>query len=43
MKSVTKEMVANEKLRKAIRSNDIPIKIIKDFEDLFGTFILQQL
>ena len=42
-KPVTKEMIAKEisnlKSGKAVRSNDIPTKIIKDFKDLFATFI----
>ena len=42
-KPVTKEMIAKEisnlKSEKAVRSNDIPTKIIKDFKDLFATFI----
>ena len=40
----TKEMIAKEtsnlKSGKAVRSNDIPTKIIQDFKDLFATFIL---
>ena len=36
-------MIANEisnlKFGKAVRSNDIPTKIIKEFKDLFATFI----
>ena len=42
-KPVTKEMIAKEisnlKSGKAVRSNDIPTKIIKDFKDLFATFL----
>ena len=42
-KPITKEMIAKEisnlKPGKAVRSNDIPTKIIKDFKDLFATFI----
>ena len=42
-KPVTKEMIAKEisnlKSGKAARSNDIPTKVIKDFKDLFATFI----
>ena len=42
-KPVTKEMIAKEisnlKSGKAVRHNDIPTKIIKDFKDLFATFI----
>ena len=42
-KPVTKEMIAKEisnlKSGKAVPSNDIPTKIIKDFKDLFATFI----
>ena len=42
-KPVTKEMIAKEisnlKSGKAVRSNDIPTKTIKEFEDLFATFI----
>ena len=42
-KPVTKEMILKEisnlKPGKAVRSNDIPTKIIKDFKDLFATFI----
>ena len=42
-KPVTKEMIAieisNLKSGKAVRSNDIPPKIIKEFNNLFATFI----
>ena len=42
-KPVTKEMIAKEtsnlKSGKAVRSNDISTKIIKDFKDLFATVI----
>ena len=42
-KPVTKEMIAKEisdlKPRKAVCSNDIPTKILKDFQDLFAKFI----
>ena len=42
-KPVKKEMIEKEisnlKSGKAVRSNDIPTKIIKDFKDLFATFI----
>ena len=42
-KPVTKEIIAKEisnlKSGKAVRSNDIPTKIIKDLKDLFATFI----
>ena len=42
-KPVTKEMIANEisnlKFGKAVRSNDIPTKIMKDFKDLFAGFM----
>ena len=42
-KPVTKEMIAKEisnlKPRKAVHSNDILTKILKDFEDLFATLI----
>ena len=31
--------ISNLKTRKAVSSNDIPTKILKDFEDLFATFI----
>ena len=31
--------ISNLKSGKAVRSNDIPTKIIKDFKDLFATFI----
>ena len=31
--------ISNLKSEKAVRSNDIPTKIIKDFKDLFATFI----
>ena len=38
-----KEMIAKETSnlmpRKTVRSNDTPAKILKDFEDLFATFI----
>ena len=40
---VTKEMISKEisnlKSVKTVRSNDIPTKIIKEFKDLFTTFI----
>ena len=35
---IAKEII-NLKPQKAVRSNDIPTKIIKDFKDLFATFI----
>ena len=42
-KPVTKQMIAKEiinlKSEKSVRSNDIPTKIMKDFKDLFATFI----
>ena len=42
-KPVTKEMIAKEisnlKSGKAVGSNDIPTKMIKNFKDLFATFI----
>ena len=31
--------ISNLKPQKAVRSNDIPTKIIKDFKDLFATFL----
>ena len=43
-KLVTKEMIAKEisnlKSGKAVRSNDIPTKTIKEFEDLLYTTII---
>ena len=46
-KSVTKEMIAkkisNLKPAKAVRSNDIPTKIIKDFKRLIWYIYIQQL